>query len=139
MGLINCPSCGALFVKTKFRDVCDACYKDEEDKFDEVYNFIRKRKNRTATMAQVVEATEVEEILILKFIKTGRLRISQFPNLGYPCDHCGTLVREGRICETCTKKLRKELKSFEKEEQLKREMTEHEKKATYFVKENLRE
>jgi len=137
--LMNCPNCRALFVKSKFRDVCDACYNEEEEKFDEVYQFIRKRSNRTATMAQVVEATDVDESLILKFIKTGRLRISQFPNLGYPCEQCGTLIRDGRICEACTKKLRTDLENLEKEEQRKREMTEQEKKVTYFVKENLRE
>jgi len=139
VNVMNCPNCGTLFVKSKFRDVCEACYKEEEKKFDEVYQFIRKRSNRTATIAQVVEATDVEEDLILKFIKTGRLRISQFPNLGYSCEQCGKLIRDGRICEACTNKLRTELKNFEKEEQREREMTEQEKKVTYFVKNNLRE
>jgi hypothetical protein len=80
---------------TKFRDVCDACYK-EEAQYDKVYAYIRKKTNRTASMMQVVKETGVEETLIIKFVRTGKLRISQFPNLGIPCEKCGANIKSGR-------------------------------------------
>ncbi|WP_328130433.1 hypothetical protein [Peribacillus frigoritolerans] len=79
MDVFNCPNCNSLFVMTKFRDVCDACYKEEEAQYDKVYAYIRKKTNRIASMMQVVMETGVEERLIIKFVRTGKLRISQFP------------------------------------------------------------
>ncbi len=132
--LENCPNCGALFVRTKFRDVCDACYKEESVQFEKVYQFIRKSKNRTATIPTIVEETGVEEELILKFIKTGRLRTANFPNIGYPCEKCGTLINSGRLCENCSHTIRSDLNTFEKETQRQQELKEKDKKTTYFTK-----
>ena len=130
--LENCPNCGALFVRTKFRDVCDACYKEEEAQFEKVYQFIRKTKNRTATLTEVVEGTGVEEELVLKFIKTGRLRTAHYPNLGYPCEKCGTIIKTGRLCGNCADSIRSDLDHFEKETQHQQELKD--KKTTYFTK-----
>lgn len=134
MDLFNCPTCNSLFVKTKFRDICDACYKEEEAKFDKVYEYIRKKSNRTASMMQVVEATDVEEELIIKFVKTGKLRIAQFPNLGIPCEKCGTIIRSGRLCESCSDSIRSGLETFEMEEKRRLEIEDRDKKSTYFMK-----
>ncbi|MFJ7858074.1 TIGR03826 family flagellar region protein [Peribacillus sp. NPDC097206] len=134
MDLFNCPNCNSLFVKTKFRDVCDACYKEEEAQFDQVYDYIRKKSNRMATMVQVVDATGVEEELIIKFVKTGKLRIAQFPNLGIPCEKCGTVIRSGRLCDACSQSIRSGLETFENEEKRRLEIEERDKKNTYFTK-----
>jgi len=115
--LDNCPKCGRLFVKNQFRDICEICYKEEEKLFEKVYNFLRKRENRTATLAQVVAATEVDETLIIKWIKKGRLQLVQFPNLGYPCEKCGKLIREGRLCLECSEGIQKQLQKLEQEKQ----------------------
>lgn len=98
MGIANCPTCNALFNKTTFRLVCDACFREEEAQFEKVYQFIRKRVNRTATMAQVVEATEVDEDLIIRYVKSGKLRLAQFPNLGSPASNAGSqLMKEDYV------------------------------------------
>ncbi len=109
--LENCPNCGALFVRTQFRDVCDNCYKEEEAQFEKVYQFVRKSKNRTATIPTIVEETGVDEDLILRFIKSGRLRTANNPNIGYPCEKCGTLINSGRLCENCSHSIRSDLQS----------------------------
>jgi flagellar operon protein (TIGR03826 family) len=113
LDLQNCPKCDSLYVKNKFRDVCEKCWKEEEQAYDIVSRFMRKRENRAATILQVVEATGVSEDLILKFIKSGRFQLSQFPNFGYPCDKCGNIIREGRLCASCSKELKSDLKSGE--------------------------
>ena len=66
--LANCPRCGKIFAKTKFRDVCQNCFQEEEKLFEKVYEFIRRKENRTATIEQVIEATGVDEDIIYKYI-----------------------------------------------------------------------
>lgn len=131
--LTNCPNCNEIFVKSQFRDICQNCWKEEERAYEKVYQFIRKRENRAATMVQVVEETEVEEEVILKFIKTGRLKLTQFPNLGYPCDKCGAIIREGKICDKCIETLRKELEIHTMEEERRKEIEKRDKQKTYFT------
>jgi len=130
--LSNCPECGEIYIKSKFRDVCEKCWKAEEAAYDTVYKFMRKRENRAATMLQVVEATGVSEALILKFIKNGKLQITQFPNLGYPCDKCGKIIRTGKLCEGCASEILDDLKNHEREQEFKQKMSSH--KATYFTR-----
>ncbi|MFE8701672.1 TIGR03826 family flagellar region protein [Cytobacillus sp. FJAT-54145] len=131
--LTNCPKCDSLFVKNQFRDVCEKCFKEEEKAFETVYQFIRKRENRTATMSQVEEATGVEEELILKFVKNGRLKLTQFPNLGYPCDKCGKVIQKGKLCNPCTEELRKQLDLLNQQEERENAIKKREKQATYFT------
>ncbi len=128
MNLENCPNCGGLFVKNRFRDICEKCYREEEKQFEKVYTYIRKRENRMATISQIVQATGVEERLIFKFIKTGRLQLAQFPNLGYPCDRCGTLIREGKLCIHCKEDLSQQLEELKKEE----DMNKHRQQTTVY-------
>ncbi len=130
--LTNCPNCQTLFVKNQFRDVCESCYKKEEAIYNDVYQYIRKRENRTATMIQVVKATGVDESLLMKFIRTGKLRITSNPNLGYSCDHCGTLIREGRFCTDCMEELQADLLKHERDETLHKEIEERERQMTYY-------
>ncbi|MDQ0269096.1 TIGR03826 family flagellar region protein [Cytobacillus purgationiresistens] len=125
--LMNCPKCNALFVKNQMNVMCNTCFNEEEKAFKTVHQFLRKRENRAATMDQIVHATEVEEALLLKFIRSGRLKITQFPNLGYPCDQCGHLIREGKLCDRCISEIKKELELHMREEERR---TEHQK--TYF-------
>ncbi|MFS0783694.1 TIGR03826 family flagellar region protein [Bacillus sp. 1P06AnD] len=134
--LTNCRRCDKLFIETKFRDVCDECYKEEEKDFEKVYNYIRKRENRTAAMDQVIEATGVEEELIIKYIKKGRLKLAQFPKLGYKCDRCGATIREGRLCSDCSKSLRTELHHFEEMEEQRKAIEERGKNVTYYTKDH---
>ncbi|MCA1031436.1 hypothetical protein LCL95_10410 [Bacillus timonensis] len=130
--LMNCPKCNALFVKTNLRDVCDKCYKEEEKAYETVYSFIRKRENRKATLVEVVEGTGISQDLIIKFIRTGRLQLAQFPNLGYPCQKCGNLIREGKLCNDCTSDIHNQLANVQKEQEREREIKER-MKGTYLA------
>ncbi|WP_246942755.1 TIGR03826 family flagellar region protein [Bacillus pinisoli] len=122
--LANCPKCDKLFVATPAQDVCPTCYKEEQQLFETVYNYIRKKENRMATLPEVAEATDVEETLVIKWIRTGKLKLAQFPNLGYPCEKCKTLIRQGKICDQCAKGLQQDLKHLQEEEdRLKKEKT----------------
>src|SRR5699024_8527218 len=96
--LANCSNCGKVFAK-HIRDICDECFKKEEEDFETVYHFLKEQKNREATIQEIVEKTGVPETTIIKFIKNKRLRTSQFPKLMYPCEMCGKDILTGRFCE----------------------------------------
>ncbi|MGP4073862.1 TIGR03826 family flagellar region protein [Piscibacillus sp. B03] len=106
--LANCPQCGELFVKRAI-DVCQKCYQEEEKKFEKVYAFIRKKRNRTATMYEVSNETGVEESLITKWLKQKRIHPSQAPNFNYPCERCGNMISEGKLCSNCSDSLKRDL------------------------------
>ncbi|MBU8905984.1 TIGR03826 family flagellar region protein [Desertibacillus haloalkaliphilus] len=133
--LENCPKCGKLFVKG-IRTVCNDCHKEVEKMFETVYQFIRRRENRAATMEEVVEATGVSEQQISRFIREGRLQLAQFPNITYPCDSCGKRIREGRICSSCQSNLGKDLKQTTEVEKVsernRREQEERARKASTY-------
>ena len=135
--LSNCQVCGDIFVKTPFKDVCHKCWKEEEKCYEIVYSYLRKRENRIATLQQVVDETEVREELILKFIRNGRLKLANFPNLGYPCERCNTLIKVGRMCSACTQEIAEELKRFEREEERRREIEEKDRRSTYLSNKKL--
>jgi len=69
--------------------------------------------------------------LIYKFIKKGRIKLAQFPNLGYPCSQCGTIIREGKLCQSCLTGIKNDLHEVEKEEERQKELN---KRNTYFTR-----
>ncbi|HET7522316.1 MAG TPA: TIGR03826 family flagellar region protein [Bacillales bacterium] len=132
--LANCPNCGRVFVKGS-RNLCKACYEKEEERFHTVYQYISKQENRRATLVEISKETGVKEKTITRFLKEGRLRLADFPNLGYPCESCGTPIREGKLCENCQTKLRVGLELLEKEEEVQRRFGEQRRAKTYYTKE----
>ncbi|MBU9721732.1 MULTISPECIES: TIGR03826 family flagellar region protein [Bacillaceae] len=128
----NCPSCGKVFVKA-LRPVCNECHREVEKKFNTVYTFIKKRENRMASLEEVHEGTEVEKDLIVHFIREGRIHLAQFPNLGYPCEKCGSFIREGRICKECRSEIRSGLDQIDREKSFedRKKQTERSKVTTY--------
>ncbi len=138
MQIKNCESCGAVFVDP-VRKICRDCYYKEEEAFQKVYRFITQKKNREATIPEIVKATGVEEELIIKFLKTNRLRASQFPKLAYPCESCGVDIVEGRLCEQCKRDMRQELARQEKIEKIRNEIEEKRKPVYYTINREGRE
>lgn len=121
--LANCARCSEVFVKGT-RAICPRCYREEEKAFETVDQFLRERKNREATLLEIVEATGVEEEQIISFIKRKRLLPSQFPNLGYPCEKCDTPITSGKLCTDCSKSILKAWERHEKMEQRQKEREE---------------
>ncbi len=128
--LRHCPSCGDFFNYTGVREVCGKCGMNEERVYEEVYRFLRKRENRAATVERIVEMTEATESMLHKWVRKGRLQPAMFPNLGYPCDNCGKLTSQGKLCDTCTADLKKDLQTFEAATEF-REAVQQKEQATY--------
>lgn len=113
LNIANCPRCGRVYNQT-LGDVCPRCNKDIDKEYEQCANYLRE--HRGATMTELSEATEVSIRQITKFIREGRISIADSPNLGYPCESCGTMIREGKLCETCHHRISKTIANFHEDE-----------------------
>ncbi|SNS49299.1 flagellar operon protein TIGR03826 [Anaerovirgula multivorans] len=106
MELRNCEKCGRTFAYTG-SNFCSRCSNEsEEEDFKKVKNYLYDHSG--ATIVEVSEATEVSEKQILKFLRENRIEIREEDNILLDCERCGTAIRSGRFCESCTVKLQKE-------------------------------
>lgn len=131
----ECPSCGEYFNYTGVRDVCYKCTQHEEEMYQIVYRFLRKRENRAATVDRIVEATGVEREVLYKWVRKGRLHPANFPNLGYPCDNCGRITNKGKLCEKCQSEIKADLRTFEAAKEFRENIAKSE-KGTYLSENN---
>lgn len=123
--LSNCPRCGTLFVKM-LQPFCQSCYKKQERDYESVCRFMRRKQNRMATLNEVCEYTGVSVEQIQQFIREGRIIVTHYPNLGYPCDSCGQLIRTGRICLSCKDTIQQGLAQEAKEKRFNEKREHHE-------------
>ncbi|CAG9609749.1 TIGR03826 family flagellar region protein [Pseudoneobacillus rhizosphaerae] len=106
----NCVRCGKLFLK--IRDICQDCYQKQEDNFVLVNDYLRNHKN--GTIQEVSEETGVSIAQIRQFILAKRIQVNYFPNLTYPCDTCGSQIKEGKNCQSCMVTINELSKQVEK-------------------------
>lgn len=135
MNVANCPRCGKIFVKG-FAEVCPNCLKDLEQQYDKCLKYLRA--NKGTNINELSEATDVSVKQITKFIREGRISIVNAPNMAYPCEVCGTMIRENTICESCRSKLVKDVRNNAEDERRRSERTERE-SATFRIQERLRD
>lgn len=102
MAIVNCKRCGRIFNRIR-RDICANCIAEEDSAFAAVRAYLKDHPN--ATMADVVEATDVELELIVSMIRDGRLMLHDNPNMSYECQRCGGPTQSGRFCARCTEEL----------------------------------
>ncbi|AIQ76852.1 MULTISPECIES: TIGR03826 family flagellar region protein [Paenibacillus] len=112
MNLDNCPRCGRLFVKN-LMGLCQACIKELEHEYEICVNYLRE--NKGTNIQELSDATGISIKEITRFIREGRISIANAPNMMYPCEVCGTLIRDGHMCDSCRSRLRKDLTNAVKE------------------------
>lgn len=109
MNLDNCPRCGKLFAKN-FKDVCPVCIRDIDKEYLLCADYLREFKG--AIITELSDQTGVSIKQITKFIREGRISMVNAPNLSYPCESCGSLIRESHICDTCRLRIDKDKKTM---------------------------
>lgn len=87
----------------------------EEDIFSELHHFLLRKNNRQLTNDEIVALTGISSDLLYKWVKTGKLKTSIFPNLGAPCERCGKIT-QAKICVNCASTIVNTLKKEEKDE-----------------------
>lgn len=96
--LDNCPRCGKIFVRV--RSICPDCFKKQEEEYLKVASYLRK--NSGCNIQELSDQTSVSIEQIRQFILAQRITISDFVNLEYPCESCGTPIVKGRVCTECS-------------------------------------
>jgi len=133
--LTYCPRCGKLFNKN-FRDVCNNCHQELEKDYERCVEHLRK--NKGLDIQQLSEEMEVSIKQITRWIKEGRISLMNAPNMSYPCESCGILIREGHLCDSCKKRLTRDVKNATTSGSL-RDALDDRHKGAYQIGERLRE
>lgn len=107
--LISCRVCGVIMVKLA-RDICPKCFREEEELFQKVKNFLRIHSG--ASVAQVAENVGCSEEQVQIFINSGRLERVGLKKVAHPCQLCQAVIHEGVLCSECKKKLKDQVKTL---------------------------
>jgi len=108
MAAMNCPKCGRLFNRVQAR-VCPACEKLEEEQFQQLRKYIEEEP--FANITELADATGVPTKRILRYIREGRLEMSQGLMGELKCSQCGEPIEEGNFCSSCSQKMAANLAS----------------------------
>lgn len=105
----NCPKCGRLFVKGK-NPYCEECMKKEEETFQIVRDYLKE--NPKSTIVQITNETGVSAKKINRYLREGRLEITEGMSDFLKCMQCGASIRTGRLCRVCSSKMSKSIKGL---------------------------
>ncbi len=103
MEVKTCKQCKRLFNYLAGPPICPGCKTKLEEKFMQVKEYVRD--NPLAGITEVAEANEVAANQIRRWIREERLSFSEQSGVGLDCESCGTIIKSGRLCETCKSKL----------------------------------
>ncbi|MGI6152243.1 MAG: MerR family transcriptional regulator [Christensenellaceae bacterium] len=103
----QCKECGGVF-QSSGKDVCPRCVKELDEKFKKIKQYLYKHPD--AGVVEVSEETEIEERVILDFLKEGRLELKT-PDGSISCEKCGAPISSGRLCKKCSDSLANTLNS----------------------------
>lgn len=119
MEVKNCRECGRLFNYIGGPKLCPACKDELEKKFTQVKEYIQE--HRTAQMQQISDDNEVSVQQIKQWVREERLAFGDESLVGLECESCGALIKTGRFCEECKKKMAHDLGNlYHKEEHVDR-------------------
>lgn len=110
MNIKNCPKCKKIFSPNGSQMICNDCIKKEEEEFNSVREYLRE--NRGAGIDEVSEATGVSPKKILKYLKDGKLEVTDGMSQFLKCEKCGKTIRTGQFCKQCSEKISNSLKSL---------------------------
>ena len=105
--LRNCPICGRIYAY-QGRNMCNKCLEKEDDDYAIVRRYVRD--NPGASVAEVAEATEIDEEKILQFLRDGRL-VTRGMSYTTMCERCGKTISSGKFCDSCLKRLGAQFKN----------------------------
>ena len=114
MDIKKCPICKKIFSPIGGSLICKDCIRAEEENFIRVRDYLRE--NRGADINLVSEETGVSTKKILKYLREGRLEVSDGMEDFLKCEKCGVSIRSGQYCRSCLEKVSKHLSSLLKTE-----------------------
>jgi predicted amidophosphoribosyltransferase len=109
----NCPRCRKLFQRTN-RNICLDCCSVMDSALSRCLDFLRR--NHKVTEEKLSLETGVPSEHIQAWIKDGRLLVSDYPNLNYPCTSCGKAIRQNKMCVDCLSRFNQDLEKLREKE-----------------------
>lgn len=117
--VINCEKCNRIFLK--FNSVlCEDCFCHEKKMISELKRFLRKQP--VSTIDDVLKNFELTQKRFFELVKTKAIILSDDSTLGYPCNACGDLIKTGKVCSLCSKRIQKDIEQMNKEDLLNEQM-----------------
>lgn len=108
MNIKNCKKCNRIFADDSF-DLCPICRNNDAEEFKAVKDFLYD--NPGADIQTVSEVTGVDTKKILKFLREGKLEITDnSPNLILDCERCGAPIKTGKFCNKCISEMEREFR-----------------------------
>jgi predicted amidophosphoribosyltransferase len=104
MEIRQCRRCRKIF-QYYGNPACPDCIRKLDEQFDKVKNYLYD--NSHATIQDLCEATGVDEVDLIAWMKEGRLIMSQDAPPLLSCEVCGAPIRSGRFCPQCMGNVRK--------------------------------
>lgn len=108
----NCKKCGALFLQTSRKDICDKCFEEQNKMLSEINTYVLTSQEETVSIEEILKKFNLtkdkfEELYLAgKFVKIGQ-------KVTFTCAKCGRTVpianKTNFICAMCAKKLQNEI------------------------------
>ncbi|MDI4648631.1 hypothetical protein [Cohnella hashimotonis] len=79
------------------------------------------RANRKLTTEELAERVGERPELIRAWIRKGKLKVYDYPNLADACDLCQAPIRKGKLCPDCSLRIKSEVAHVYEQERLMQE------------------
>jgi uncharacterized Zn finger protein (UPF0148 family) len=114
----HCPKCGKIFQKN-LRNLCSNCSTEEDTHISTIEKSLKQ--NRLLNLEELVEQSEIPRARILSWIRLGKIRLFDYPNLADECDVCAGPIRKGTMCTKCSTRIQDEIAHEIEQERLLKE------------------
>ncbi len=108
----NCKKCGALFLQTSKRDICDKCFEEQNKLVSDINTYVLTAPAETVPLEEILtrfnlKVDEFEALFLAgKFVKVAQ-------KVTMKCAKCGNIVpiagKTNQLCSNCAKKLQNEI------------------------------
>jgi hypothetical protein len=113
----HCPGCGNVFQKN-VRNLCVSCSTISDEQMLSIERYLLR--NRLASTEETAEATQLPPDRIRSWIRQGKLKLYDYPNLSDQCDLCQASIRRGHLCNPSATRINDDIsRTFDRERILK--------------------
>ncbi|WEK52955.1 MAG: hypothetical protein P0Y55_10125 [Candidatus Cohnella colombiensis] len=106
LNVANCPKCGKIFQRN-IRNLCQSCSTEEDTHLKVLEQQLLR--NRQLSNAELSSKVAIPEDKIRYLIRSGKLRLHDYPNLADSCDNCEAPIRKGTLCLSCSTKIQNDI------------------------------
>ena len=108
----NCKKCGALFLQTSRKDICDKCFEEQNKMLSEINTYVLTSQEETISIEEIMKKFNLTKDKFEEFYLAGKfVKIAQ--KVTFTCAKCGRTVpianKTNFICAICAKKLQNEI------------------------------